>query len=153
MNFRPKAVLFFATGCFSGNIPFAPGTFGTLAGLVPCYFISLLNLPMALGVTFCLILFSIIISDKAEKLLKQKDPGCIVIDEISGIAVTLIGISFTLKYVAIGFIVFRILDIFKPFPIGYIEKKTKGGIGIVADDVVAGIMANMILHAIQFFIT
>lgn len=153
MNFKHKTALFFATGFYSGNIPFAPGTFGSLVGLLFCYILSLFDFSTALIITLCLIGFSIIISDIAEKALGKKDPGCIVIDEIAGMAVTLLGISFTLKYIVIGFIVFRVLDILKPFPIGFIDRKTKGGFGIVADDVVAGLAANMILNAIRFLVT
>ena len=82
----------------------------------------------------------------AEKVLKKKDAGEIVIDEIAGLIVTFIGIPLTLKTVIIGFIIFRAFDILKPFPIRFLEKKVAGGPGIVLDDVLAGLYANLILR-------
>ena len=149
MNFKEKVVLFIATGCFIGKIPFAPGTFGSLAGILLCFILSKTS---ELAAIFCLvvfIIFSICIANDAEKILNKKDPGNIVIDEIAGMAVTLLGLPFNVFYVATGFIVFRILDISKPFPISYIEKRIPGGAGIVLDDVAAGIIANVILRMIQ----
>ena len=91
-----------------------------------------------------LILLAIWISGAAARRLKRKDPGCIVIDEIAGMVVTFIGLPFTLTTAVLGFILFRILDILKPFPIRMIDQRMSGGLGIVADDVVAGIFANIV---------
>ncbi|MBT8356880.1 MAG: phosphatidylglycerophosphatase A [Deltaproteobacteria bacterium] len=149
MNFKEKVVLFIATGCFIGKIPFAPGTFGSLAGILPCFILSKTGELVAIFCLVVFIIFSIWIANDAEKILNKKDPGSIVIDEIAGMAVTLIGLPFNVFYVATGFIVFRVLDISKPFPIRYIEKRMPGGAGIVLDDVAAGIIANVILRMIQ----
>ena len=149
MNFKEKVVLFIATGCFIGKIPFAPGTFGSLAGILLCFILSKTSELAAISCIVVFIIFSIWIANDAEKILNKKDPGSIVIDEIAGMAVTLIGLPFNVFYVATGFIVFRILDISKPFPIRYIEKRIPGGAGIVLDDVAAGIIANVILRMIQ----
>jgi phosphatidylglycerophosphatase A len=148
MNFKEKAVMFSATGCFIGNIPFAPGTFGSLAGIVLSFILSKTSVPTAILCTTIFIIFSIWIANDAEKILKKKDPGSIVIDEIAGMAVTLIGLPFNLFCVASGFILFRVLDIIKPFPIRYIEKRVSGGAGIVLDDIAAGVIANVILRMI-----
>jgi phosphatidylglycerophosphatase A len=94
------------------------------------------------------IVFAVWIANDAEKLLKKKDPGCIVIDEIAGMAVTLFGLPFNLTTALIGFIIFRILDISKPFPIRALDKRVAGGVGIVIDDVAAGIFANLLLRLI-----
>ena len=149
MNFKEKVVLFIATGCFIGKIPFAPGTFGSLAGILLCFIFSKTSELAAIFYLVVFIIFSIWIANDTEKILNKKDPGSIVIDEIAGMAVTLIGLPFNIFYVATGFIVFRILDISKPFPIRYIEKRIPGGAGIVLDDVAAGIIANVILRMIQ----
>jgi len=98
--------------------------------------------------TLLFIFFAVYIADAAEKLLKQSDPGCIVIDEIAGMMVTLIGLPFNLITVVMGFIIFRILDILKPFPIRNLDKRIPGGLGVVADDVGAGIIANLMLRII-----
>ncbi len=148
MKIRDDAIVFLATGFYIGNIPFAPGTFGTILGLPLCFLLGLLKLPLALVCTMLFILIAIWISHIAEKRLKKKDPGCIVIDEIAGMAVTLIGLPFNLTIGLSGFIIFRILDISKPFPIRALEKHLPGGLGVVADDVRAGIMANLILRVI-----
>ena len=152
MKFSDKAVVFLATGLYIGNIPFAPGTFGTLLGLPLCFILTLLKLPIALVCTSMFILIAVWISHIAEKLLETKDPGCIVIDEIAGITVTLIGLPFNLTGWLIGFIIFRILDISKPFPIRALEKYLPGGFGVVADDVIAGIMANLLLRVFMHIV-
>jgi phosphatidylglycerophosphatase A len=146
MKFRERAVLFLATGFFIGTVPFAPGTFGSIIGLPICFLISRLDILIAVICTILFILFAIWMAAVAEKVLKKKDAGEIVIDEIAGLIVTFIGIPFTLKTVIVGFIIFRTFDILKPFPIGLLEKKVAGGPGIVLDDVLAGLYANLILR-------
>jgi len=146
MKFRERAVLFLATGFFIGTVPFAPGTFGSIIGLPICFLISRLDILIAVICTILFILFAIWMAAVAEKALKKKDAGEIVIDEIAGLIVTFIGIPFTLKTVIVGFIIFRAFDILKPFPIRLIEKKVTGGPGIVFDDVLAGLYANLILR-------
>jgi phosphatidylglycerophosphatase A len=152
MNFRDKAFMFLATGCFVGNIAFAPGTFGSLLGIPICLFLSRINLIYAIWGTVFFILFAIWIAQRAADLLKLKDPGCIVIDEIAGLAVTFLGIPFNIVSIATGFVLFRLFDIFKPFPIRYLERNISGGAGIVLDDVAAGIYGNIMLRII-FFMT
>jgi len=149
MKFRDTAVLFLATGFYIGNIPWAPGTFGSIIGLALCLILAGLNLPLAIGCTVLFIAMAVWIANDAEKLLKKKDPGCIVIDEIAGMAVTFVGLPFDLTTALIGFIIFRILDILKPFPIRTLDKRVSGGVGIVIDDVVAGIFANLLLRLIM----
>ena len=151
MKFRERAVLFLATGFFIGTVPFAPGTFGSIIGLPICFLISRLDILIAVICTILFILFAIRMAAVAEKALKKKDAGEIVIDEIAGLIVTFIGIPFTLKTVIVGFIIFRTFDILKPFPIGLLEKKVAGGPGIVLDDVLAGLYANLILR-LAFYI-
>lgn len=151
MNLREETIVFLATGFYIGNIPFAPGTFGSLFGLPFCFILAELKLTQAIVGTVLFILFAIWISKNAEKLLKRSDPGCIVIDEIAGMMVALIGLPFNLTTAVIGFILFRILDILKPFPIRILDKRVSGGLGVVADDVVAGIFANLLLRVIIHF--
>ena len=148
MKFRNAAVLFLATGFYIGNIPIAPGTFGTILGLPLGFVLAGLKLPLAIVCTMLFIVIAVWIANDAEKILQKKDPGCIVIDEIAGMAVTLVGLPFNLTTALIGFIIFRILDISKPFPIRAIDKRVAGGVGIVIDDVAAGIFANLLLRLI-----
>lgn len=146
MQFGSKAILFLATGCGLGRIPKAPGTFGTLLGLPLAYGIYHLNLAWAVLVNIVIILLSIWIAHLAEKILARKDPGSVVIDEIAGMAITMTGLEFNWGLVIFGFVLFRILDILKPFPIGWLDRRLSGGLGIVADDVAAGIIGNFILR-------
>jgi phosphatidylglycerophosphatase A len=148
MILKDEAVVFLATGFYVGNIPFAPGTLGSLLGLPLCFFLSAIRLQPAMVLALIFIIFATWIAHVAEKVLKRKDPGCIVIDEIAGMVVALIGLPFNLTTVVCGFIIFRVLDILKPFPIKILDKNISGGIGIVADDVVAGILTNLILRVI-----
>ncbi len=152
MKFHERAVLFLATGFFSGTIPFAPGTFGTLIGLPLCFLTARLPWGLALVWVLLFICLAIGVASAAEKILKQKDPAKIVIDEIAGFLVTFIGLPFNLQTAVFGFIIFRVFDILKPFPIRLLERKVSGGSGIVLDDVLAGVYANLFLRfAIYIF--
>ena len=146
MNFKQKSVLFIATGCFIGNISFAPGTFGAILGLPLCFLLSKIDFSVAILSTIIFIFFAIWIANEAEKILKIEDSPCIVIDEIAGIMVALIGLPFNVISVSTGFLVFRVLDILKPYPIRFLERKLSGGAGIVIDDVAAGICGNLVLR-------
>ncbi len=91
------------------------------------------------------------VSSEAEKLFGRKDPGLIVIDEMAGLLMTLLFIPWSAESVVIGFFVFRLMDIAKPFPIRSIEAKLPGGWGVVGDDILAGIYANLVLRVVMKF--
>jgi phosphatidylglycerophosphatase A len=133
-----------------GKIPVAPGTAGSLLGILGCLVLSKIQLSLAVLAVVIFIALSIWIAADAEKILKRTDPGCIVIDEIAGMMIVLLGLPFNWATVAIGFIFFRILDILKPFPIGRLERRFSGGVGVVVDDVAAGIIANLALRFAVF---
>ena len=152
MNIKQKSVLFVATGCYVGNIPVAPGTFGSMLGLPLVFLLSKTDWRVAIFLTLLFTLLSIKIAHAAANLLASEDPGCIVIDEIVGIAVTFIGLPVNMVYLVFGFVFFRVFDILKPYPIRAIEKKLPGGMGIVMDDVAAGIYSNVLLRASAFII-
>ena len=137
-----------ATGFFAGHIPVAPGTFGSIVGLPFCFLLSKIKLSIAIPFILIFIFFAIWISSKAEKILKQNDPGCIVIDEMAGIMVTFLAIPFNAISAAAGFAIFRFFDILKPFPIRPIERKLAGGTGIVMDDLLAGVYSNIALRVL-----
>ena len=138
--------MFLATGAHVGRIPFASGTFGSLVGLPIVWLLSRINWPPALILTVILVLFSVWVAHLAEQQLKAKDPGCIVIDEIAGMCVTMLAIPLTWSTGLAGFLLFRIFDVIKPPPARQVEKRLHGGWGVVMDDVVAGIMANVALR-------
>ncbi len=148
---REKCVVLFATGCYAGYAPVAPGTFGTLVAIPLCYLLSVLG-PFA-GMLFigAFTGFAVWISGQAEKAFNEKDSRLIVIDEMAGFLVTLFLIPWSAKTMVTGFLLFRLMDIAKPFPIRRIEQKARGGWGVVGDDVLAGIYANVILRIILRF--
>ena len=152
MTFNQKVAVFLATGGYIGYSPFAPGTMGSLVGIPLCFLLAQIQLAVAVIAVLLSIVLAVWISNSAEKTLKRRDPGCIVIDEIAGMLVTLIGVPLDPAAVIIGFSLFRILDILKPFPIRIFDRRLSGGLGIVADDVVAGIFANIFTRILLLII-
>ena len=138
--------MFLATGAFVGYIPFAPGTLGSLWGLPICWLLSKTTLTIAIVFILFFIVLAVWLAHVAEKIIRKKDPGCIVIDEVAGQVVALIGLPVNWISLTAGFVVFRGFDILKPFPIRNIERNISGGAGVVLDDVAAGILANLVLR-------
>ncbi len=141
-----RVILFFATGAYLGYLPIAPGTFGTLWGLPLAWALTFASTPIALIILLGVILTAIWVSDKTQAILKLHDPGLIVIDEVVGMAVALWGLEWNLKTVVIGFLLFRLVDIIKPPPIRQIDSSVQGGLGVVLDDVAAGVAVNLLLR-------
>jgi phosphatidylglycerophosphatase A len=146
MNPKPNAIMFLATGGYVGYVPFASGTFGSLVGLPIVYGLSKTNGTVAFISVVVLILGAVWLAHLAEKALNAKDPGCIVIDEIAGMCVTMLFVPLTIATCAAGFFLFRLFDVIKPPPARQMEKMLPGGWGVVMDDVMAGIMANVVLQ-------
>ena len=145
-SIKQKTIVFFATGGLIGFSPFAPGTFGSLVALPLCWSISLVGVKVALAIVLALVVVSTWISHAAEKIELQKDPKQVVVDEICGMAVTLFALPFTPAFIFAGFVLFRVLDILKPFPIRWVDKNVPGGLGIMLDDILAGVFANVLLR-------
>ncbi len=138
-----------ATGVYSGYLPVVPGTFGTVVGLLPAFALSRIDhVAISLVLLGLSILLAVWTAGRAEQKIGGKDPGCIVIDEIAGVMTALWGLPFTWLPVTVGFVVFRCLDMAKPFPIRQLDRNLSGGSGIVADDIAAGIITNIILRLI-----
>ncbi len=127
-----------------GYLPLVPGTFGALAGLALVYFLQPAQ-PAYLFFTVIFIAIGFLCSGVAERALGMKDCRYIVIDEVSGIFVTMLFLPQGLKMLAMGFVLFRILDTLKPFPAGPIQR-IRGSAGIMGDDLIAGVYANLILQ-------
>jgi phosphatidylglycerophosphatase A len=137
-----------ATGFGSGFAPLAPGTAGTVVG-IPLYFLfSAFPWPLHLLSIVALSFLAIFVSQEAEKIFKEKDPSRVVIDEIVGFQFAMFLVTPTVVHVLIGFLLFRIFDIVKPFPIRLSETKLPGGYGVVGDDIIAGIYGNIILQVL-----
>jgi len=141
-----------AFGFGSGVGPKAPGTWGTLAA-VPI-FLLLQDLPLLayLGVTLVVTLVGVWLCDVTAKDLGVHDHPGIVWDEIAGYLITMIAAPSGWLWWLIGFVLFRLFDIFKPWPIHVIDKGVDGGLGIMLDDVLAGLMALACLQLLAYFI-
>ncbi len=143
-----KLIVALATGLYSGKIPFAPGTWGSAFALIPWYFcrgLSLANYAIVLAVLFVV---GALAAGSAEKIFDKPDPGCIVIDEVLGMFIALALAPNHPAAWVLGFVLFRIFDVLKPFPVSWFDTHLHGGIGIMMDDVMAGIYALICLQLI-----
>ena len=145
-------ILFFATGFGVGYSPFAPGTLGTLLAIPVYLFLSRIPFPLYELTLVAFFFLSIWISENAEKHFGKQDDQRIIIDEIMGFLITMLWVPKTILFVILGFFLFRFFDILKPFPIRHLERKWRGGYGVVLDDVLAGVYANIILQLVYLFI-
>ena len=136
---------FLGLGFGSGLAPVAPGTFGTLAA-IPLYF---LLYPFGSTIYFIALVFimgaGIIICQKTADHLNSHDHPGIVWDEIAGFLLTMAWVVPSIAHVLMGFLLFRLFDIVKPWPIKWIDQKVHGGFGIMLDDLIAGVFAGVIL--------
>ncbi len=149
---------FLITGFFSGLLPKAPGTWGSIVGVIIAYFVILYFPNPNLTIMLIAILFSIIgfkFVEEYEKIYNIHDDKRIVIDEIAGVLIT-IGLLGNLKQDTLiklffAFLAFRILDIWKPSIIGKIDKKAKGALGVMGDDILAGIFGGILAGIFYMF--
>lgn len=143
-----RAAVFIATVAYSGYFPIAPGTIGSAAGLV-VYLIVWWAQSAVVEVGLIVGLFALgtWAGTTAERYFGGIDPGPVVIDEVVGMLITLLFIPVGLSGALIGFFLFRIFDIIKPFPAGRLEA-LHGGLGVMADDAMAAVYANLSLRAV-----
>jgi phosphatidylglycerophosphatase A len=147
-----KIALIVSTWFSVGLLPGAPGTFGTI-GSIPLFLLG-----AALGPGFQFVLTSVVIgvaiwsSWRAELVLKRVDAREIVIDEVAGFLLTVMFFPFTWRILVAGFFLFRFFDILKPPPIRRVEKIAKGGLGIVLDDLVAGVYAHICVQFLLYML-
>ena len=149
VNFNlANPIQFLALGFGSGLAPKAPGTFGTLAA-VPLFLLMSSLSPLFYALLVLVVCISgIYICGKAAKDVGVHDHGAIVWDEFAGFFITMFMIPVSWQSVLVGFILFRIFDIAKPWPISVADKKLTGGFGIMFDDVLAGLFSLGIMHVI-----
>lgn len=140
-------ILALATFGGAGYLPLAPGTWGTAAALPLWWLLTQLG-PWGYALGFALLLaVSLLVAGPAQELLGRVDHGAIVIDEAVGLLATLAGAPLSWRWAVTGFLVFRVLDILKPWPIRWLSRGT-GGLEVVLDDVAAGLMARIILEVL-----
>jgi phosphatidylglycerophosphatase A len=147
-----RLAVFIATVAFCGYAPVAPGTFGSAAGLLVYLIVWWTRSPVIevalIAATFVVGVWS---ATLAERHFGGTDPGPVVIDEVLGMLLTLAFIPVGLSGALAGFVLFRILDVIKPFPADRLEG-LHGGLGIMADDAMAGIYANLCLRLVMWLV-
>ena len=140
-----------ATGGPAGYAPVAPGTFGSLIGLAIYFLIARWPIAAQLAAGAAITLIGTWAAGIAARHFNRSDPSYVVVDEIAGQVVTLIGLGTAWTTLLLGFVVFRALDIIKPWPANRLEAM-HGGTGIMADDLMAAIYGQVVLRAVIFFI-
>lgn len=142
---------FFLTFCYSGLSPFAPGTCGSAAALIPAflilYFLGASGASTLFLLSILLFLISIKIIDDYEKKLGKHDASEIVIDEVAGVFLTAAFTAWahnSLFALVLAFVLFRAFDIAKPSIIGRIDREVGGGLGVMGDDMLAGLFAGLL---------
>ncbi len=141
---------FLAFGFGSGLAPVVPGTFGTLAGIPFFLLLRPLPQPWFLGVIVVAFIVGIVLCDKASERLGVHDHGGIVWDEFVGLWLALAFIPFEWPWVVVGFLIFRLFDMLKPWPISWLDRRVHGGVGIMLDDVVAALFTIACLEGLEY---
>jgi len=145
-------VHFFAFGFGAGLSPVAPGTFGTLVAIPIVMLVQQFGLIAHVAFAVFAIFFGIYVCGESARRLDVHDHPGIVWDEIAGYAVTMLAAPPYWTWLLCGFVLFRILDIWKPWPIREADHSLTGGLGIMLDDVIAGVFAAAIMYGLRSFI-
>jgi len=140
--------LFIAEGAHAGRVPFAPGTVGTLVGVLLYLLISRLPLTWYVVVGILMAAVGTWAAGVAEVVLQRKDAQSIVIDEIVGYLVAMTAVPHSWGFILVGFILFRCFDIIKPWPLRRLQEM-HGGVGIMVDDIGAGVYTNILLQILS----
>jgi phosphatidylglycerophosphatase A len=136
-----------ATGFGSGLSPIVPGTMGSLAAIPFWLLLIQLSLPLYLLLLVFSMVIGVYLCHRTAQDMQLHDHGSIVWDEFVGMWITLMALpANNWQWVAIGFVVFRILDMWKPWPIRWFDRNVQGGLGIMIDDVVAGVLSAGIIY-------
>lgn len=144
-----RLAVFVATVGYCGYFPIAPGTVGSAAGLVAYLLVWWAQSPMVeVGLILALFAAGVWAGTTAERYFGGIDPGPVIIDEVVGMLITLAFIPVGLSGAIAGFVLFRIFDVIKPFPAGRLER-LHGGFGVMADDAMAAIYANVSLRILM----
>jgi len=144
-----EPIYFVAFGLGSGAMPFAPGTFGTLLAIPFYLLLQPLTLPIYIAFVIIFIALSSWICDRVSRQIDVHDHPGMCLDEFAGFFVTMIAAPRGWPWILLGFLLFRLFDIWKPWPIHAIDEKIHGGFGMVLDDIVAGIFAMLIIQIVS----
>ena len=141
---------FLSLGFGSGLSPLAPGTAGTLAAIPLYWLMSALSVKLYLALLLVMFIIGIYLCQKTTDRLGSHDHSAIVWDEVVGYLITMIMIPFDWRWAIAGFFLFRLFDVWKPWPVRLLDKKVGGGLGIMLDDVGAAIYAALSLHGVIY---
>jgi phosphatidylglycerophosphatase A len=147
-----RLILAFTSAGGLGYAPVAPGTFGTLAGIPAYYLLASLPPLQFAAVWGTLVVLACWAADFAGKIYGIVDDGRIVIDEVAGYLVTVAFLPFSWTAAWLGFFLFRIFDIVKIFPASWFDRRMKNGVGVVLDDLAAGVYAAVALRGVLYLI-
>lgn len=145
-NVSDGFIKFFTSVGYAGYSPFAPGTVGTFAAMAVYWLLPDLSPTCRLLVIAVLFAAGVPASSRAESIYGEHDCGRIVLDEFVGYWITMMFLPSTPAWLIAGFFVFRFFDIVKPSPVRELERKYSGGMGVMIDDVAAGIYSNLVLQ-------
>jgi phosphatidylglycerophosphatase A len=145
-----RIVIFLASGAYVGYLPLAPGTFGSLLALPLLVAFARVALPSTWVVTLIAVAAAAAmpVCGRAGRLYGQPDSSRIVLDEVCGMLIAGACLPPTVWYLGLAFLAFRFFDVAKPFPAGYFDRRVKNGVGVVADDVIAGIYAQVVVRVL-----
>lgn len=142
-----RIATFIATAAYVGFVPIAPGTFGSAVGLLIYAATRSADTAMAeAAVLMAVLIAGVWSADRVEREL-GKDPGAVVVDEVAGMLVTIAFLDVSVTGAIVAFLIFRVLDVIKPYPAGRLEH-LHGGPGIMLDDVMAGVYGNLAMRAL-----
>jgi len=145
---RNKIIKLLATFFYVGCFPKAPGTMGTLATIPLWYLLAQLSIIPYMMTIILLSIGGILVAQAYEGIVQKHDSKEIVIDEVVGFLITMTWLPLTWQSVVFGFVLFRFFDIVKPPPIRQLDKKIGGGVGVMVDDIAAGVICNMLLQVV-----
>ena len=149
---KSRLITLFATGLGAGYAPVASGTFGTMVAIPLFILLSRWGTPGVLAGLLFTAVMGIPAANHMERSLGASDPGKVVIDEIAGYLLAMIGSPVAIPHIIAGFFLFRFFDIVKPPPVRQAEKYLRGGLGVVADDLLAGVYAWICLRLLERFL-
>jgi len=143
-----RPVCFLGLGFGTGLAPKAPGTFGTVAAIPIYWLMQGLSLTAYLVITLIAFIVGIWICQKSADWLGKDDPSAVVWDEIVGYLIAMIAAPTGWTWMLVGFVLFRLFDIRKPWPISWFDKNLHGGLGIMVDDVIAGVFTLLLIQVL-----
>lgn len=143
---KKQIIVMLATFFGAGKLPRSPGTWGTLCTIPFWFILAQLHALMYMVVVVALCVVAMVVAEAYEKITATHDSKEIVIDEVVGFLITMTWLPMTWQSLVFGFVLFRFFDIVKPPPIRQLDRRVQGGVGVVIDDIAAGIICNIILQ-------